>query len=524
MQVSDELFFLIKSMSKAEKRYFKLHASLQKGEKDYLTLFEAMEQLSEEGSKEDELRENYDEALLKKRLKNKINVNQLHVTKSYLQTLILKSLRGQYEKVNTDEQLAVLLAEARVFERRGLYDQLSKKLASAKSLALKFEKHIILVDVYKLEIGLVSKRTLHEVEIELSPLYENLFTHLHYIEIEIKYRKLQNDLTSIYRRNVRARSIEEKRNLEVFNNNELLNENANPPTFTSKILYHYCRAICSLLLGDTHQGIHHYRKMIEVWTGYPHFKNEYPSTYIIYSSNYLIGCHNVRDYQPFPGLLDDLKNTSPRTFDEAAEAFQNIYFLEQLYFMNCAVFDTNTNPLDLATKLAASIAEGLEKYASRIVKSRQLSFFHNTTIMFFALGAYDNALEWLSKVQQSAKTDQRKEIQLLARLLQLIIFLEKGEHLYIDNAFKAFEYHLKKENKQKDFEGTVTVHLKRIAGQMIERKKLFETFKEDLQQFEPQKIPGYEEISIWVDSKLQKKTFLEVMKDRFDKLKAEREE
>lgn len=43
MKPSVELFNLIKSLTKSEKRYFKLTSTLQSGEKNYLRLFEAIE-------------------------------------------------------------------------------------------------------------------------------------------------------------------------------------------------------------------------------------------------------------------------------------------------------------------------------------------------------------------------------------------------------------------------------------------------------------------------------------------------
>ena len=43
MKPSDELFKLIKSLTKSEKRFFKLSSSLQSGEKNYLKLFDAIE-------------------------------------------------------------------------------------------------------------------------------------------------------------------------------------------------------------------------------------------------------------------------------------------------------------------------------------------------------------------------------------------------------------------------------------------------------------------------------------------------
>jgi hypothetical protein len=43
MKPSNELHDLIKSLTKSEKRFFKLHSSLQAGDKNYLRIFDAID-------------------------------------------------------------------------------------------------------------------------------------------------------------------------------------------------------------------------------------------------------------------------------------------------------------------------------------------------------------------------------------------------------------------------------------------------------------------------------------------------
>ncbi|MFM9949608.1 MAG: hypothetical protein ACKV1O_16845 [Saprospiraceae bacterium] len=513
MQTSDDLFFLIKHLDKAEKRHFKLQAGLQKGDKDYLKLFDAMDALPWTPSENGAISP-YDERLLKKKLGGKISTTQLHVTKNYLYGQILKSLRSLYEEATTEMRLAVLLSEVKILEQKGLYEQVTKKLTTAKSLALKFEKYSALLELLYFETILSARHKTQDVEAEVSILYEAIFKSLELQTLEIRYKSLQNKATALYRNGTWARDAVSKEKLHIFENEPLLHPESRPATFLSKVSFHFIKATLSQVTGDRHQAILHYKDLQAVWTGYPHFKEEYPSNYIIYSSNYLVCCHLVRDYSFFPALLDDLEKVPLRNYDEKAEAFQNIWYLRQLYFMNRQLFDIKGDLPGEAKKLVKEIQNGLVKYAPRIVKSRQLSFYHNTAVMFFALGEYNEAMEWLVKIQQTTKTDQRKDLQLFARLLQLIIFTEKGEHLHIDNAFKAFEYHLKKEDKRHDFEGIVTVNLKQIASRREDRRTGFTKFQEELSAFEPDKIQGYEEISIWVESKLKNTTFLEVLRGR----------
>lgn len=508
MHSSDDLFFLIKSLDKAEKRHFRLQAALQKGDKGYLKLFDALENMaSENGSA-------YDERLLKKKLEDKVSTNQLHVLKNYLYKHILKSLRTLHEETGTETKIAILLSEAKILEQKGLYEQVYKKVNAAKQLALKFEKYGALVDLLLFETILCARHRSQEVETELTALYESIFKYLDCQIVETRYRSLQNEAMAFYRKGTRARNEPSKLKLQHLETESLLHSATRPTTFLSKIFYHYTNAILAQIAGNHPKAVSYYQDLLAVWTGYPHFKEEYPVLYIIYASNYLVGCHLTRNYEPFPALLDELDKLSLRNFDEKAEAFQNIWYLRQLYFINHGVFNIRGDAAVEARKIAREIEKGLLVYDQRIVKSRHLSFCHNTGIMFFALREYEEAMYWLSKILQSDKTDQRRDLQLLARLLQLVIFTEKGEHLYIERAFKAFEYHLKKEDKLHDFEGTVTAFLKQIVTQKTEKRVVFEKFQEALLRFEPDKITGCEEISIWAESKRRNMRFLDVLKER----------
>lgn len=54
MKPSTELFDLIKSLTKSEKRFFKLHSALQSSDKNYLRIFDAIDKqkaYDEEGLK-----------------------------------------------------------------------------------------------------------------------------------------------------------------------------------------------------------------------------------------------------------------------------------------------------------------------------------------------------------------------------------------------------------------------------------------------------------------------------------------
>ncbi|HET6226000.1 MAG TPA: hypothetical protein VFF27_06955, partial [Bacteroidia bacterium] len=91
MMPTDDLFRLIKVMSKSEKRYFTLSSGLHKGNKKYLLLFKAMEK-----------QKAYDEHKLKTLFSKQNAISQFPVAKIYLFDLLVKSLTLYHSERTTD--------------------------------------------------------------------------------------------------------------------------------------------------------------------------------------------------------------------------------------------------------------------------------------------------------------------------------------------------------------------------------------------------------------------------------------
>ncbi|MDB4678454.1 hypothetical protein OAE93_01860, partial [bacterium] len=144
---SDKIFQLIKSLSKAEKRYFKVYTSKQAGDKNnHQILFDAVDKQSD-----------YDESLLKRNLKNPSLVKSLPIAKTRLYDVILRALDAYHSNSSIDAQLKRTLHCAEILYKKGLYGQSQKLLDGAKKLAYKYDKHTSLLEIFMWEKLLVEK-------------------------------------------------------------------------------------------------------------------------------------------------------------------------------------------------------------------------------------------------------------------------------------------------------------------------------------------------------------------------------
>ncbi|MFZ1611935.1 MAG: hypothetical protein WAT52_12755, partial [Chitinophagales bacterium] len=101
----DKLHKLIKSLTPPEKRYFKLFAAKQGDaeEKYYLQLFDAVDKLKE-----------YDEELLKKKLKGSIHSKNVAYQKHYLFEMVMQSLKNFEKSKSPLLQVLDLLREEEI--------------------------------------------------------------------------------------------------------------------------------------------------------------------------------------------------------------------------------------------------------------------------------------------------------------------------------------------------------------------------------------------------------------------------
>lgn len=150
-QHSDSLFQFIKSLSKAEKRYFKLSASIEIGEKSYMLLFDSMER-----------QPIYNNEKLCKAL-NKSN-KQLANEKNYLYNLLLKTLANNHKSIDT--LILNSLARIELLHSKNLPAECFKVLQKAKQIAIKYELYRYLFQLLQWELRLPFSGQYNEKEIQ----------------------------------------------------------------------------------------------------------------------------------------------------------------------------------------------------------------------------------------------------------------------------------------------------------------------------------------------------------------------
>lgn len=409
----DELFQLIKSLGKGEKRNFKLYAQRHSSGADSkaVVLFDALDKMQE-----------YDEESLLAKNK-RLTKLQLSNIKASLYRQILSSLRLIKDEDNVDLQLHELMDHARILYNKGLYLQSLKALERHKQLARQYHQITHLQQAIFFEKKIEAMYITRSMEHRADALAEESD------EIQTRIR-VANDLSNLslqlyawYIKHGHARNRAEAAMVKAFFEEHLPKEKIRDDWF-------YCR----LYLYQSHcwlAFIHHdfltYYKYAQRWVDL--FKAE-PQMLLVETIQYIKGMHNLL------GAHYDLRNRKP--FFETLEKFEA--------FFHTALVQTNDNfriqtfvylylskinsffftgEFTNGCAIVPEIENHLREYALYMDRHRVLVFYYKIACLYFGAGNNEMAVEYLNRIIH-LKVDLRTDLQCYARLLHLIAHFELG--------------------------------------------------------------------------------------------------
>jgi len=491
MKVPEYLFFLIKSLTQAEKRYFTMNSNFQAGdEKRYMQMFDTIGKM-----------ETYQEEDLLKYADG--NKQKLSVNKNFLYKKILRSLRAYNERSSIDIELYNMVAEARILMQKGLFHPALKQLKKAKKLAVEYEKSLVLVEIVDLEInvtGQTIKENLHE---NFGTLFNDAIDTLEKYKEAIKLKRLSRELHSefiIGKPGKPQKTYEDKVN-------ELKLTSLEPKSFYAKSTYHNALAYYSRMHRDSEEQRKHLKAIVELWRTHPKIINTQYQQYRIYLSNYAISCLAARDYKDMEAIIAEIEKLPAKSNYEEASAFQNVEYIKLLYnILRCRFKE--------AVALVPDIDDNIIRFRDLINKSREVSFYYNIVLAFLALKNYKAAKEWLNKILYDPKSAPKVNVKRFAWILEIIIHDQLGNDEVIRHIYSDAKLPINRPGAH-PFETLAFGHLKEITKALSGRKQLYKAFKKDLDKFEEYNYHfGMDTLSAWVEANITNMPLSEVMRKR----------
>ena len=255
-QPNDHLYQLIKSLSKAEKRSFKIYATRNSSEDaKFIQLFDAIDKARE-----------YDEDVIVKKIKG-LKKAQFSNLKAHLYKQILTSLRLNYINHNIDIQLREQIDHARILYDKGLYKQSLKILEKAKTMAFDHHRITLTSEILAFEKLIESQYITRSLRNRADQLIDE--TEQTIVNVE-QYHQLSNLALRLYGIYIKAGHVRSERDFDItekFFENSLKQINLQDLGFFEQHYLNVSYAWYSLIMQDfllqyryAQKWVDHFRK------------------------------------------------------------------------------------------------------------------------------------------------------------------------------------------------------------------------------------------------------------------------
>lgn len=508
MKSTDDLFLLIQSLSKTEKRYFKIFTgnASEKDGNNYQKLFDLINNQTE-----------YDEEKLVNSFYEGKNSKHFPSTKRRLYQLILKSLNNYYSTISKETELYDSLNEARILYKKGLYKQSNKILEKLIVFAEHYELFSGLINICELKYELISHTTKSHAEMysEFSKIRALLNQALEALDIEQNYQELY--ACFIEKLRLEGDLLRKQSQVDSFNElmlNPYLQDGKQNRSVKCKTIYYFIQSIYYYILCEHDQAIDYSLKGIEYLEKQNQIKPIESSICSARISNMCEIYLRAKNYRQFEVYLTKLTKCAIQFSMEENKLF---YSYNDLLFRSYIKRGEFQKAIDLFHKFEAEMAV----LSDTIPHSRMIRLYYYLACAFFASKNYKNALIEVNRLLEE-KSNYRIDILCHSRILNCILQLEIGDYNSQESALRSTSYYLKKHDYLFEFETLfLRFYTKFIReSEWDKQKNLLENFKNELIiLFEnpiDSVINDYFDIISWLESKLNNLNFQDIVKSKND--------
>lgn len=497
---SDELFRLIHSLTKSEKRYFKLFTKIhvRGNENNYIKLFDAIER-----------QDKYDEEKIKRKFKGHHFISYLPVEKVQLYNLIIRSLTV-YGSTGDIAEAALFkeLNELKILFKKGLLSQALRvaekgikksEITGKYSLGIEFEK-------WKMKI-LYQKGVLLD-ERNIQQVFATQYDFLEKEKNIAEYLEIQAKLFYYLRMYHGVRSKKELQKVKSIINVPLQKDVKRALTYQSLLIYHNNLSLYYHFLGNFKKHYDENKKLVEL------NRDQSRNVYNYFSAlvNYFNSCVLAKKLNSCDDVINEIESLSvSESFDEKRK-YSTLFLLRLTLLLSRRCFDE-------AYELVIQNERKIIKLRNEIANSTYIIIVYKIVYLYFIQGKNADALRWFNNYYNKINKETiRNDVQSISKILYLILQYESGNADILEYLIKdTYRWFLKQQRLFK-YEKAILHFIRNQLGDTTDSKKLLRTFtllKSDLEKIKQDRYERMAfdnfDITAWLESKISGRAFKEVL-------------
>jgi hypothetical protein len=494
-QQNDHLTELIKRLTKAEKRTFRLYVNRQdsKDEKLFMVIFDYIDQhgyLNEV----DIVRKN---PQLKK--------IQLPNIKSNLYKQLLTNLRLLYRKNNEDIRTREIIDFATVLNSKGLYKASLDMLHKAKANAIAHEDYSLAFISLEYERIIENQYITGSIGIKAEVLERESYTYLEKTSLNNALANLSVKTYALYLKYGYVRSKRDSLYIEDYFQSHLPDLTGKELGFYDRVYLYQSYTWYYYMMQDFANNYKFAQKWVDLFDTNPEWKIQ---NFVLY----IKGLHNVLSASYMANRIDKFEPNFKKLTNFGKEN-ENVFNLndKSIYDIAQGVHLLNyiflTGEYTTGVALIKHLETTLEREKHDWDANRKLNFYYKLACVHFGAGDHSRCIDYLNTIINQPVTDLRNDIQCFARILNLIAHYELGNKLLISYQIKSvFRFLIKMEELQM-VQKEIFSFLRKIPNMVNEQlKNEFISLRNKLTKYQEDTFERraflYLDVIAWLDSKI----------------------
>ena len=489
MTGKNDLFALVQSLDKNEKRHFRLSATFQKGSKNYTDLFDAL--LNEKA---------YDEKKFRFKHKDKNFIKNFAFNKIHLFNRLISSLADYGFERTVDGKMQAMIAECRILFRKEMFRRYFKAIARAKEFAYKHERFGYLLQIIDIEKLIIPKELIYSDKSEELRKEAKLVTAK--INNIMEYSAMAGKLLKDFRYFGMTRNIEREALLKKLSNTGIMSSVNNCISSRAAEAYWRVKEIAGNITGRNNEMYEALKQRLRTVS-----ENPYPFTgYIMdYHNDILVSLAECSikmdvydDAMNYVNQLNEYNNTRSDKDQTVLAAF-----LEFKLNLKCG-----------RIKKAVSFIPRLEKMLD--IYKGKLQIDTEFAIMFYIAAArieekkFHKALDAVNRLLVHPLLNKKSDYECYIRILNLIVHFELKNYDLLRHLVLSTYRYLSRHEKLFKTELVILDFLRKMpeVKNDDDLKYYFKMFSGRLQKLKNDKYERnafeYFDLLKWVSSKINK--------------------
>lgn len=504
---SDKLFRLIHTMTRAEKRYFRIYVR-GRTERDskYLELFSVLERM-----------ETFDDAAAEKKIykSQRAQRKKYPELKAYLYDLLLKSLYVYHEQNSAEARVQQLLQQVTVLFRRGAYHDCRDVLHKADKLARQYEFFTRLIEIMTWDKQIAyATMDVNYLHTHLDRLLAEESGLLEQLERLSDYKRAFFQMYVSVKRGAQERTTSGLAPLtniihqEIFLSPDLANSHrARIFYYRALNLYHYAAS----------ENVKFYETgsyLVSLLESRPHFLKEDLSDYIAALSNLVLSCGLLGKYDEVRSTLKKLRHLNPRTEEDRRK-------IDRQYYSNFLAFCIFTGDFEEGRREMNNYRKQISISGPRDQDTPSLIYQY--CLICFGCGDYDGSLTWLNRWLNMPRSVEREDLQSIARILSIVLHFEMGNFLLMESLLRSATHFMKVKNRFYDVERHFMQGMTEISRHPARREQIaiFERMRQKMSEGPVALAAGpllqTFDLEAWLTGKATQTSFAEAVRKKYEK-------